>query len=52
MAKLVDDLKVDSLEMIEIIMDIEDTFDIEIADHEIDKNATIADLIKYVESKI
>ncbi len=48
-AKLVDDLKADSLDVVELIMDLEQEFDIEIPDEELPKVRTVGDIVEYVE---
>jgi len=47
-----EDLGGDSLDAIEIIMELEDEFDIEIPDKEAEKLKTVADIVKCVEAKI
>lgn len=49
---LVNDLEADSLDAVEIIMALEDEFDIEIPDEDAEKFANIGDIAKYVESKL
>jgi acyl carrier protein len=49
---LMKDLEADSLDAVEIIMAIEDEFDIEIPDEDAEKFQTIGDIVKYVEEKI
>lgn len=49
---LMKDLEADSLDAVEIIMAIEDEFDIEIPDEEAEKFQTIGDIVKYVEEKV
>ena len=49
-ANLQDDLGADSLDAIQLIMSIENEFDITIPESEIDKLKTVADVLKYVES--
>lgn len=44
------DLGLDSLDIVEVVMAIEDEFAIEIPDTEADKIASIADAIKYISS--
>ena len=44
------DLEADSLDAVEIIMAIEDEFDIEIPDEEAEKFQVVGDLVKYVEA--
>lgn len=46
---LMKDLSADSLDAVEIIMAIEDTFGIEIPDEDAEKFQTVEDLVKYVE---
>ncbi|MCI9477095.1 acyl carrier protein [Anaerovoracaceae bacterium 41-7] len=43
------DLEADSLDAVEIIMAIEDEFDIEIADEDAEKFQLVGDLVRYVE---
>ena len=49
---LMKDLEADSLDAVEIIMAIEDEFDIEIPDEDAEKFANIGDIVKYVEEKV
>lgn len=49
---LMKDLEADSLDAVEIIMAIEDEFDIEIPEEDADKFQCIGDIVKYVEEKI
>ena len=46
---LMKDLSADSLDAVEIIMAIEEEFDIEIPDEEAEKFQLVSDLVKYVE---
>jgi|TARA_R100000081_G_C4662395_1_gene88284 acyl carrier protein len=48
---IVDDLGADSLDAIELVMDVEKEFDITIADEEADKIETVQDIIDVVASK-
>ena len=48
---LMKDLEADSLDAVEIIMAIEDEFDIEIPDEDAEKFQTVADIVGYVEAK-
>lgn len=48
---LMKDLEADSLDAVEIIMAIEDEFDIEIPDEDAEKFQSIGDIIKYIEEK-
>ncbi|MGP1570095.1 MAG: acyl carrier protein [Eubacteriales bacterium] len=49
---LMKDLEADSIEAVEIIMTIEDEFDIEIPEEDADNFESVADIVKYVEEKI
>ncbi|MBQ8151759.1 MAG: acyl carrier protein [Firmicutes bacterium] len=48
---LAKDLEADSLDAVEIIMAIEDEFDIEVPDEDAEKFATVNDIVSYVEAK-
>ncbi|MBN2815543.1 MAG: acyl carrier protein [Campylobacterales bacterium] len=50
-AKFVEDLGADSLDVVELVMALEEKFDIEIPDEEAEKIATVADVVAYIESK-
>lgn len=47
-SKLVDDLKADSLDVVELIMDLEQEFDIEIPDEELPNVRTVGDIVAYL----
>lgn len=47
---LMKDLEADSLDAVEIIMAIEEEYEIEIPDEEAEKFQTVADLVNYVEN--
>ena len=49
-SSLVDDLGADDLDVIELVMGIEEEFDIEIPDEEFEKIKTVQDYINYVNS--
>jgi acyl carrier protein len=49
---LMKDLEADSLDAVEIIMAIEDEFDIEIPDDEAEKFQSVGDIVRYVEEQI
>ena len=49
---LMNDLEADSLDAVEIIMAIEDEFDIEIPDEEAEKFLTIRDMVEYLERTV
>lgn len=50
-AKFVEDLGADSLDVVELVMALEEKFDIEIPDNEAEKIQTVADVVAYIESK-
>jgi acyl carrier protein len=47
-ASLVDDLGADSLHLVDMIMTMEEVFDIEISDEEAEKIITVGDAIEYI----
>ena len=47
-ASFVDDLGADSLDLVELIMAMEESFDIEISDDEAEKLQTVQDAISYI----
>ncbi|MBQ1484075.1 MAG: acyl carrier protein [Clostridia bacterium] len=49
---LMKDLEADSLDAVEIIMGIEEEFEIEIPDEEAEKIQLVGDLVKFVEEQI
>ena len=49
-ASFVDDLGADSLDLVELIMAMEEEFDVEIPDEEAEKIGTVGDAMKYIES--
>ena len=46
--RLIDDLKADSLDVVELIMDMEQEYSIEIPDDELPNIRTVADILGYV----
>lgn len=50
-SKFVDDLKADSLDVVELVMEFEDEFDITIPDEDYEKIQTVGDAIDYIEQK-
>jgi acyl carrier protein len=47
----VDDLKADSLDVVELVMEFEDQFKITIPDEDYEKIKTVGDAVKYIEAK-
>jgi acyl carrier protein len=50
-ASFIDDLGADSLDLVELIMAMEEEFDIEIADDDAQKILKVQDAISYIENK-
>lgn len=50
-ASFIDDLGADSLDLVELIMEMEETFDIHIADNELEKIRSIKDVTEFLRSK-
>ena len=50
-ASFVDDLGADSLDRVELVMALEETFGVEIPDEDAEKIATVKDAVTYIESK-
>ncbi len=46
------DLGADSLDTVELIMTLEETFGIEMLDEDVEKLQTVGDIIKYIEEKL
>ncbi len=50
-AKFIEDLGADSLDIVELIMALEEEFDLDIADEEAEKMATVGDAIDFIKEK-
>jgi len=50
-SSFVDDLKADSLDVVELVMEFEDDFDVSIPDDDYEKIRTVGDAIDYIEEK-
>ena len=50
--RLDDDLGADSLDVVDLMMSLEDTFDVEIQDEDIENIRTIGDLVTYIEDNL
>lgn len=48
-SSFLDDLGADSLDIVELIMELEEEFSIEIPDEDAEKIRTVADAVKYIE---
>ena len=49
-SSIVDDLGADSLDVVDLVMSIEEGFDVEIPDEEVENIKTVGDIVKYIES--
>lgn len=49
-ASFKDDLGADSLDIVELVMELEDEFDMEISDEDAEKITTVGEVISYIES--
>lgn len=47
-----DDLGADSLDVVELVMELEDEFDTEISDDDAEKIATVGDAVSFIETKV
>ncbi len=50
-ASFIDDLGADSLDLVELIMEMEEKFGVEIADEELEKIRTIQDVVDFIQKK-
>ncbi len=50
-ASFIDDLGADSLDLVEMIMEMEEKFGVEIADEELEKIRTIQDVVDFIRAK-
>uniref|UniRef100_A0A7V4N3F9 Acyl carrier protein n=1 Tax=Thermodesulfobacterium geofontis TaxID=1295609 RepID=A0A7V4N3F9_9BACT len=50
-ASFVDDLGADSLDLVELVMAMEETFGMEVPDEEAEKLRTVKDVIEYIKAK-
>ncbi|MBP1536871.1 MAG: acyl carrier protein [Ruminococcus sp.] len=51
-ANIQDDLGADSLDVVDLVMSIEENFDIEIPDEDVENIKTVGDIVKYIEAKV
>ena len=47
---LIDDLNADSLDVVDLLMSIDDEFEVEVPDDEVENIKTVDDLVKYIEN--
>ena len=50
-ASFKEDLGADSLDVVELVMELEDEFDMEISDDDAEKIATVGDAVTYIQAK-
>ena len=48
-ASIVDDLGADSLDLVDLVMSLEEEFDVEIPDEQVENIKTVGDIVKYIE---
>ncbi len=51
-ASFIDDLGADSLDIVELVMTMEEEFDLEIPDEDAEKIKTVADVVNYIKSNV
>jgi acyl carrier protein len=49
-ASFKDDLGADSLDVVELVMELEDEFDLEISDEDAEKITTVGEVVKYIQT--
>ena len=50
-SEVIDDLRADSLDIVDLVMTLEEEFDTEIPDEDIENLRTVGDIVKYVEDR-
>ena len=50
-SNLIEDLHADSLDIVELVMDMEQEFDVEIPDEELPKVKTVGDIVRYLQNR-
>jgi acyl carrier protein len=51
-SNLIDDLDIDSLELVDLTMEFENEFDIEIEDDQVEKIKTVGDIVNLIKEKL
>ena len=49
---MIDDLGADSLDIVDLVMTLEEEFDTEIPDEDIENLKTVGDIVKYIEERV
>ncbi|MBQ8107139.1 MAG: acyl carrier protein [Ruminococcus sp.] len=50
-ASITEDLGADSLDVVDLVMSIEESFDVEVPDEEVENIKTVGDIVKFIEAK-
>ena len=50
-SEVIDDLGADSLDIVDLVMTLEEEFDTEIPDEDIENRRTVGDIVKYIEER-
>ena len=50
-SEVIDDLGADSLDIVDLVMSLEEEFDTEIPDEDIENLRTVGDIVKYIEER-
>ena len=51
-ASITDDLGADSLDVVDLVMSLEEEFDVEIPDNQVEKLKTVGDIVRYIEDNV
>ncbi|MCL1866134.1 MAG: acyl carrier protein [Oscillospiraceae bacterium] len=51
-SNIADDLGADSLDVVDLVMEFEDKFSVEIPDEQVENIKTVEDIVKFIESKM
>ena len=51
-ASLADDLGADSLDVVDLVMSLEEEFDVEIPDNQVENIKTVGDIVRYIEDNV
>ncbi len=51
-SSVTDDLGADSLDVVDLVMSLEEEFDIEIPDEDVENMKTVGNIVKYIEEKV
>ena len=51
-ASITEDLGADSLDVVDLVMSLEEEFDVEIPDDQVENIKTVGDIVKYIEEKV